>query len=73
MPFIVWCAKRKFNEGVKFLLEHGADLNATDVAGNTALGYALINKDEELIKILKQKPGLDRGAESMPLEVQKTK
>ena len=53
MPFIVWCAKRKFNESVKFLIDHGANIEAADTAGNTALSYALENKNTELIKIIR--------------------
>ena len=53
MPFIVWSAKRKLNEGVKFLVDHGADINAADSSGQTALDYALENKDMDLVKYLK--------------------
>ena len=53
MPFVVWCAKQKFNDSVKFLIEHNANINAVDTAGNTALSYALEEKNTELIKIIK--------------------
>ena len=53
MPLIVWCAKGKKNDSVKFLVEHGANLFAADNNGSTALDYALQNKDSDLIKYLK--------------------
>ena len=54
LPLIVWCAKGKKNESVKFLVEHGANLFAADKNGSTALDYALQNKDTDLIKYLKE-------------------
>ena len=53
MPLIVWCAKQKNNDSVKFLVEQGANIYATDNEGSTALDYALANKDTELISFLK--------------------
>ena len=52
MPYIVWCAKNKLPKGVEILIKNGADIKAVDADGCTALDYALINKEYDLVKIL---------------------
>ncbi|HJO93011.1 MAG TPA: ankyrin repeat domain-containing protein [Victivallales bacterium] len=52
MPLIVWCAKRKLNRAVRFLIDRAADLSATSKSGMTALDYALQFKNTKLINIL---------------------
>jgi uncharacterized protein len=72
MPLIVWCAKRKKNDCVKFLVKHGANIHATDKEGSTALDYALMNKDPELIKFLKDPAAADKKEQPTSM-IEKTK
>jgi len=72
MPLIVWCAKQKKNDSVKFLVKHGANIYATDKEGSMALDYALGNKDPELIKFLKSSIAMDKK-EKLTSTVEKTK
>ncbi len=39
---------------IKFLIEKGADVNAKNEAGETALKIAKENKNEKIIKLLKE-------------------
>ena len=52
MPFLVWCAKNDLPKSAETLIKYGADTKVTDSNGNTALDYALINKEYDLVKIL---------------------
>ena len=65
MPLIVWSAKLKMNDSVEFLVEHGADLQAVDKDGCTALDYALQNKDSALVKYLKSAITMDKNKKSV--------
>lgn len=53
MPLIVWCAKNKNYEGVKYLISKGANINKRDTSGQNALDYALSNRDQPMIDILR--------------------
>jgi ankyrin repeat protein len=52
MPYIVWCAKNHLPKSAEILVKYGANTKATDTAGCSALDYALINKEYDLVKIL---------------------
>ena len=56
-PPLIWAIQAKYSAGIRFLLGHHADVNATDTAGGTALLYAIRNGDIALVKTL-----LDRNA-----------
>lgn len=47
--------------GVKDALAHGADINATDQHGHTALMFALKNDKQDIVKYL-----LSKGADTTP-------
>ena len=51
---IVAAARGKIKK-VKFFLEHGADINAVNMVGRTALMRATVNKKFEMIELLKKK------------------
>ena len=46
-------------EIVKLLLENGADVNHRDKINTTALGYATIKGNQEIVKLLKQYGGIE--------------
>ena len=48
--------------GVKDALAHGADINATDQHGHTALMFALKNDKQDIVKYL-----LSKGADTTPV------
>ncbi len=52
MPYIVWCAKNNLPKSAEVLVKYGADINAKDSNGSTALDWALINKEYGLVKVL---------------------
>lgn len=59
-PLILTAVKLKFSEGVNFLLDEGADeraINGEDSHNNTALIYAIKNKNSKIANLL-----IDRGA-----------
>ena len=60
MPYIVWCAKNNLPKSAEALIKLGADINATDSDGSTALDWALINKEYGLVKVLD--PSIDINA-----------
>lgn len=53
MPLIIWCAKNNNYEAVKYLINKGAEINKRDASGQNALDYAISNKDQSMIDILK--------------------
>lgn len=55
MPLIVWCAKNSNDEAVEFLIKQGADVRLRDAAGQGAIDYAISNKDDMMIKLLKDR------------------
>ncbi len=52
MPLLNWTIKNGFLPSAKFLLESGIDTTAEDQDGKIALDYAIITKNDELIKKL---------------------
>lgn len=56
-PPLILAIQGRYSEGIRFLLAHHADVNATDEGGGTALLYAIGNRNLPLVKTL-----LDRGA-----------
>ena len=52
MPYLVWCAKNRLPRAAEMLLKNGANPNATDENGCTALDYALATKEYSLVKVL---------------------
>ena len=50
---LMWACIYNHLKTAKFLLEHGADVNSVDYAGATALSWAKLHKNKELIKLLK--------------------
>ena len=52
MPLIVWAAKNNMTKAVQILIDNGADIHAKSTDGTTALDYALLNRDYDLVKIL---------------------
>ncbi|MEI6056192.1 MAG: ankyrin repeat domain-containing protein [Lentisphaerota bacterium] len=53
MPLVVWCAKNNNYEAVKYLISKGVRINKRDASGQNALDYAILNKDQPMIDILK--------------------
>ncbi len=58
MPPLFLCSSMGSLEGVKILLDNGADIHQTFVEGGTALHTALLNRREDLALFL-----IDRGAD----------
>ena len=58
MPPLFYCSSVGSVEGVKLLLDNGADIHLTFAEGGTALHHALLNKREDVALLL-----IDRGAD----------
>jgi len=58
MPALIAAASGDHNDIVRFLLDHGADINRRDSTGNTALNHAAIHGNLPLVEFL-----LSRGAD----------
>jgi ankyrin repeat protein len=55
---LIWAAELGRLAEVEFLLDCGSDVNAQDMFGSTAAGYAIANNNEAIAKIL-----IDHGAD----------
>ena len=49
---------------LKWLVEHGADVNARDKNGNTILHDAFFYNNQELVEYLKELLGLNKALDS---------
>lgn len=61
---VAYAAKSNNLQAVKHLLANGADVNAADIIGNTALHYAVINNYKEMTQLLINTPGIDVEAQT---------
>ena len=51
--------ERPRDQTIKLLLSYGADINAADDSGRTALSYAVEKKCNDVVKIFVQHPSVD--------------
>jgi len=54
---LIGCAKGGKLEAVEWLLEHGADINAEDQRGRTALEWARANGHPKVVEVLQRHLG----------------
>jgi ankyrin repeat protein len=51
---LIGCAKGGKFEAIQWLLEHGADINATDDRGKTAIDWARANGHGKVVEMLQE-------------------
>jgi hypothetical protein len=68
--FLIWAAELGRIDEAKFFLDYGSDVNASDVFGSSALGYAVGRRSYDMVNLLIQKganPKLEDNKGQTPL------